>query len=297
MHLVLGRPDDSCCAGVLSRLLERGLPARLLADPLAPPTRFAWRLDDAGLDSRVALDGVNPTTISSVLVRDTGWLDPAGWDPTDHTYMLAETRAVLLAWLAGLPCPVINRVSAALWFRPRMSALGWRPLLRRAGLPTSETLLTNDSNSARDFGRQLEANGSRGAVCTPLTGDAAWLITGSNWSGLAALQKLAPACLTEPHGPTQCACVVGDRIVWDGPPPPAASVLERGFLRFAGAAGLDFVELSVAPIQRGLGVVFVEHLVQLDHFGMAARAHILDALVDMLVGERASVRYTEEALA
>jgi len=297
VHLVLGRPDDSCCAGILSRLRERGLAARLLADPLAPPTRFAWRLDDAGLESSVALDGVSPTTISSVLVRDTGWLDPTGWDPTDHTYMVAETRAVLLAWLAGLSCPVINRVSAALWYRPRTSALGWRPLLRRAGLPTPEILLTNDPDSARDFGRQLEASGSGGAICTPLTGDAAWLITGSSWSGLAALQKLAPACLTEPHGPTQCACVVGDRIVWNGAPPPTAAPLERGFLRFARAAGLDFVEFAVAPVRHGLAVVFVEHLVQLDHFGARTRDDILDALVDRLVGEQVPVRLTEEALA
>jgi hypothetical protein len=101
VHLVLGHSDDSCCAGVLGRLKERGLPACLLPDPLAPPARFAWRLDDVGLESSLAIDGSNPETISSVLVRDTGWLDPAGWNPTDHAYMQAETRAALLAWLAG----------------------------------------------------------------------------------------------------------------------------------------------------------------------------------------------------
>ena len=297
MHLVLGRPDDSCCAGVLSRLRARGLPARLLADPLAPPTRFAWRLDDAGLENSFALDGVNPTAISSVLVRETAWLDPAGWDPTDHTYMLAETQAVLLAWLAGLPCPVINRASAALWYRPRISLLGWRPLLRGAGLPTPEILLTNDPNSARDFGHQLEVNGAGGAVCTPLTGDAAWLITGSNWSGLAALQELAPACLTEPHGPTQCACVVGNCIVWDGAPPPEAAELQPGLFRLAQATGLDLVEVAVAPVRQGLAVVFVEQLIQLDHFHAPVRERILDALVDILTGEKAHRGLTQEEAA
>jgi hypothetical protein len=286
VHLVLGRPEDSCSASVLARLLERGLPARLLADPLAPPTRFAWRLDDAGLENSLALDGLKPTTISSVLVRDTGWLDPDGWDLADHAYMQAETRAVLLAWLAGLPCPVINRASAALWYRPRMSVLGWRPLLRRAGLRTPETLLTNDPNSARDFGSELEVNGNGGAVCTPLTGDAAWLITGANWSGLAELQELAPACLTEPHGPTQCACVIGNQIVWDGAAPLGAAVLEPRFLRLAQAAGLDFLEIAVAPVRRGLAVVLVDQFVQLDHFNTQARERILDALVDLLAGEK-----------
>ena len=285
MHLILGRPDDSCSTGVLRKLRERGLPARLLADPLAPPTRFAWRLDDTGLENRLALDGLTPTTISSVLVRDAGWLDPAGWDPADHAYMQAETRAVLLAWLAGLPCPVINRAPAALWYRARMSVLSWRPLLRRVGLRTPETLLTNDSNSARGFARELEVGEVGGAVCTPLTGDAAWLITGSNWSGLAELQKLAPTCLTEPHGPTQCVCVVGDRIIWDGIAPPGAGALEPRFMRLAQSAGLDLLEIAVAPVRRGLAVVLIEQLVQLDHFQELAREAILDALVDLLAAE------------
>jgi hypothetical protein len=160
-----------------------------------------------------------------------------------------------------------------------------------------ETLLTNDPNSARDFGRQLEVNGAGGAVCTPLTGDAAWLITDSNWSGLTALQKLAPACLTEPHGPTQCVCVIGDRIVWDGAPPREAAGLERGLLRLAEATRLDLVEVVFAPVRRGLAVVFVEQLVQLEHFHALAREQILDALVDSLTGEKAHLDLTEEALA
>lgn len=208
MHLVLGHPEDSCCAGVLAKLQERGLPVRLLPDLLAPPARLAWRLDDAGLDSRLALDGLSPETISSVLVRDAGWLDPAGWDPADHAYMQAKTQAALLAWLAGLLCPVINRACAPLWYRPRMPLLAWRPLLRRAGLPTPET---NDPARARYFGRRLKADGAGGEVFTPLTGDGAWLVTDSDWSGLSTLQELAPVCLTEPHGQAQSACVVGDR--------------------------------------------------------------------------------------
>lgn len=295
MHLVLGHPDDSCCAGVLAKFRARGLPARLLPDLLAPPARLVWHLDDAGLDSRLALDGLTPETISSVLVRDAGRLDPAGWDFADHAYMQAETQAALLAWLAGLPCPVINRASAALWYRPRMPMLAWRPLLRRAGLPTPETLLTNDPAKARDFGRRLEADGAGGAVFTPLTEDGAWLVTGSDWSGLAALQELAPVCLTEPHGPAQSACVVGDRIVWDGAPPPEAGVLAPSLLGLAEAAGLTLIEVAVAPVRRGRAVVLVEPLVRLDRFHAPARERILDALVGLLTGEAAGVRKTEAA--
>jgi hypothetical protein len=295
VHLILGDPDDPCCAGVFGRLRERGLPARLLGDPLAPPARFAWNLDDEGLESSLSFDDQSPAKISSVLVRDTGWLDPAGWDPTDYAYVQAEMRAALLAWLAGLPCPVINRPSAAFWYRPRMSMLAWQPLLRRAGLPTPETLLTNDPAKARDFGRQLEADGAGGAVCTPLTGDAAWLITGSDWSGLATLQELAPVCLTEPHGQARCACVVGDRIIWDETPLPDLAALAPSLLRLAEAAELDVIEVAVASVRRGPAVVLVEPLVRLDHFRAPTRELILDAHVDVLTGETARVRQTEEA--
>lgn len=295
VYLVLGHPDDSCCAGVLARLLDRGLPVRLLPDPLAPPARLAWRLDDAGLESWLALDGLSPDTISGVFVRDAGWLDPAGWDPADHAYMQAETRAALLAWLASLPCPVINRASAAFWYRPRMPLLAWRPLLRRAGLPAPETLLTNDPADARYFGRRLEADGAGGAVYTPLTGDAAWLVTGSDWSGVGALQQLVPVCLTEPHGPAQSACVVGDRIVWDGAPTPEAAALAPNLLRLAETAGLALVEVAVAPVRGGPAVVLVEPLVRLDHFRAPARERILDALVGLLTGEAARMRQAEDS--
>jgi hypothetical protein len=294
VHLVLGHPDDSCCVGVLAKFRERGLPACLLPDLLTPPARLTWHLDEAGLDSCLALDGVSPETISSVLVRHAGWLEPAGWDPADHAYMQAETQATLLAWLAGLPCPVINRASAALWYRPRMPMLAWRPLLRRVGLPTPEILVTNDPARARDFGRRLEADGAGGAVFTPLTGDSAFLVTGSDWSGLATLQEFTPVCLTEPHGPAQSACIVGHRIIWDGAEPRECGALASSFARLAEATGLSLIEVAVAPVRCGRAIVLVEPHAQLDHFRASARERILHALVDLLTDEAVSVCKAEE---
>ena len=110
MHLILGHRQDACCAGVLARLEARGLPARLIATPLESPARFAWRLD---------IDGLGPSiTVDSMLVRSTCWVDPEGWEPADHAYMQSEIQATLLAWLAGLHCPMVDRSSAALWYRP-----------------------------------------------------------------------------------------------------------------------------------------------------------------------------------
>ena len=47
MYLLLGHAMDPCCAGVAARLDARGLSARIVVDPLAPPARLRWRLDHA----------------------------------------------------------------------------------------------------------------------------------------------------------------------------------------------------------------------------------------------------------
>src|SRR6187200_1187267 len=114
MYLLLGHAEDPCCYGVFARLEARGLRVHIVAEPLAPPAQLKWHLDAAGLVSSLYPDAAD-TAIAGVLVRDTRWLEPAGWDAADHAYMQAELRAVTLAWLAGLACRVINPPVAALW--------------------------------------------------------------------------------------------------------------------------------------------------------------------------------------
>lgn len=282
MHLLLGHSWDSCCAGVLARLEARGLAARIVPAPLTPPARLVWRLDAAGLASRLNWDD-QEAELAGVLVRGTGWLDPAGWDPADHAYMQAEMLAATLAWLTGLPCPVVNRPSAALWYRGRASLMTWRTLLRRCGLPVPEQLVTNDPAEARSFGHRLAALGVAGAVYTPLTGEAGYLVaTDAGWQGLAALQARAPVCLSEPHGAPLPACIIGGQIVWDCDPPPEARALEPRLRRLAAEAGLDFLEVAVAPLRRGLAVVRVDAMPMLEHFAPPAQNRILDALTALL---------------
>lgn len=282
MHLILGHPQDACCAGVLARLKARGLPVRLMATPLESPTRFAWRLDGDGLTTHLALDDGPSIHIDSVLVRSTGWIDPDGWEPADHAYMQSEIQATLLAWLAGLNCPVVNRSTAALWYRPLNPLLIWQPMLRRCGLLTPETVVTDDPDTACAFGDRLEAAGVPGAVCMSLTRDVAWLIGRGDWTGLAAAQVRTPVCLTEPHGRTRSACIVGREVIWDSPPSPDEASLEPGLRRLATETALDFLEVATAPSRRGPAVVLVEPLPRLDHFDPAARAKILDALTGLL---------------
>jgi hypothetical protein len=284
MHLLLGHSEDSCCTGVFNRLEARGLPVRIVAAPLAPPAQLSWRLDAAGLASSL-YPGAPDTGIAGVLVRDTGWLEPDGWDAADHAYMQAELRAVTLAWLAGLCCPVINRPDATLWYRAG-SPLAWRALLRRAGLPLPEVIVTSDPAEARAFRRRLATGGVAGAVYTPLTEAAGYLLADDDaWERLAVLQARAPVCLAEPHGATTLACIVGNAVIWDRAPPPEAVALEPALSRFAAAAHLAFVEIALAPVRRGLAVVLVDTLPRLEHFALAARDRIIDALVALLAPE------------
>lgn len=281
MHLLLGDREDLCCAGVIARMEARGLSARVVNAPLAPPARLVWRLDDRGLLSRYVWPGApDDAEIESVLVRDTGRLDPAGWNSADYAYVQAELQATLLAWLEGLPCPVVNRYPAALWYQGRTPLLVWRPLLRQCALPVAESIVTNDPLEPRDFGRRA---GVGGVVLTPLTGGPGYLVASeSDWRGLAVLQERAPVCLTEPHGNALSACVVAGRVIWNGPAEPEAKALESGLLLLAKKAGIDFVEVAVAQCRGGSAVVMVDASPQLEHFGIAARDRILDALLEQL---------------
>lgn len=289
MHLLLGHPQDPCCLGVRERLADRNCQVRLVTNPLADPSRFAWRLTNAGSASRFAWEDEEPIaddSITGVLVRSTGWVDPAGWEAADLAYMQAETQAALLGWLWSLACPVVNRLPSALWYRPRAPLLSWHRLLRRSGLPIQEMLVTNVEEEARAFGRRLNREGVNGAVYGPLTSDARYLIGGHrDWNGLAALQESTPICLTYPHGEARLACVVGDRVVWDGEPSSEMTALEPGLQHFAASAGLAFVEMALAPTPQGVCVIQIEPHANFEHFGEVARELIIEGIVDLLTAE------------
>ena len=289
MHLLLGSPQDPCCLSVRHALEARDYPTRTIANPLVHPWRFAWRLNNEHMASQLASDEeprIRDDQITGVLVRSAGWIDPVGWQPDDLAYMQSETQAALLAWLWSLACPVVNRYPSSLWYRPQLPLLSWQPLLRRCGMPTLETLVTNVESEARAFGRRLAREGVAGAVYGPLTSDVRYLVTGEeDWRGLAAMQQCAPVCLAYPHGPAQAVCVVGDQVVWDGEPSPETAVLESALRRFAAAAGLAFVELAFAPTPNGTCVIGVEPHPRFERFGDAARRQIVDGVVHLLTAE------------
>jgi hypothetical protein len=289
VHLLLGDPRDPCCRGVRDALEERDYPVRITTNPLIHPSRFTWQLDNERSASRLAWDDEPPLRndqIAGVLVRNAGWIDPSGWQPDDLAYVQSETQAALLAWLWSLECPVVNRYPSMIWYQPRPPLLSWQRLLRRCGLPTLETLVTNVEGEARAFGRRPGGEGVSGAVYGPLTSDVRYLVVAEeDWDGLAAMQRYTPVSLSQPHGAAQSVCVVGERVVWEGEPSAEAATLEPALRRFAPAAGLAFVALALASTVDGFFVIDVEPHPRFERFGDAAQGQIVEGLVHLLTGE------------
>jgi hypothetical protein len=263
-----------------------GHPTQVVANPMAEPSRFSWWLDTTeSTSSLVRAEGASlrDEDVSGVLVLGAGLVDPSGWRPADLAYVQAETQAALLAWLWSLACPVVNRYPPPVWYRPQAPLLSWCRLLERCGLPTLPTLVTNVEGDARAFGREHAAGGLDGTVYGPLTSDVRYLVTSEDdWKGLAALQKVTPVCLSAPHGEPQRVCVVGDKVVWDSSPSPELISLEPRLWSFAAAAGLVFVELSLAPASEGACVVAVETRPRLEAFAEDPQEEIVERIVHLL---------------
>src|SRR6266576_1988094 len=100
VHLLLGDSQDPCCLRVRTVLEAHNYPTRIVSNPLLPPSRFAWRLNNEQSDSQLSWDNetsVSDDQIAGVFVRSIGWIDPVGWQSDDLVYMQTETQAALLA--------------------------------------------------------------------------------------------------------------------------------------------------------------------------------------------------------
>ena len=174
MHLVVGQCGDTCCAGVLARLVGAwpARPHRRFAAGAAGTARLAPRRRWADEPARLRRGPADE--IAGVLVRGTGWVDPAGWAP-DGSRLHAGGDARRHARLArGLSCPVINRHSAAMWYRGRDSLSRLAPAAAplRASRPrhsSSPTIPPRPAPSAtasrpRHLRRGLHAADQRGRL-------------------------------------------------------------------------------------------------------------------------------------
>lgn len=291
MYLLIGHSEDACCRAVSAAFEARGARAEIIANPMIHPWRVSWRFGDAPPRARFGQE--QELELEGVLVRGRGEISGGQWQPGDLLYMQSEMQSALLGWLWALSCPVVNRPPAWLWHRPQVSLVFWQPLLWRSGLRAAEMMVGNVESDARAFGARHAGK----AVYAPLTADERYLIEEEeDWSGLAAMQSVAPVALRQSLDDARLACIVGGRVVWDAQPPADRQVIEPRLTGFAAAIGLDFLQMVLARGGGDWRVVAVEPHPRFEQFGIVAQQAIAESLACLLVGanresmQRSSIR-------
>ena len=216
--LILAHRWDTSAAAVAAALRRRhpaGESRLVTLEELIFAPSWAHRVDSGGAVSEVRLhDGVVlRSEETGVVLHRLGSFDLPQFGGPDRTYAVAEMSALLLSWLEGFPCPVINPVT------PRGFCLGrslvrWLALAAEAGLPLPRLRLTSNLRRFPADGLQ-PADGSIPSAAFPIAGRSA-------------------AFLAEPPGPdTHTVLLAGDEVCGDLPPGllPAC----RAFARLAGA--------------------------------------------------------------
>jgi hypothetical protein len=244
-----------------------------------------------------SLDGeAHSSEIEGVLFRDSGLSKMGfsavnGWSEADTSYMSSEMQAALLGWLWSLPGVVVNRLPAWLFLMPRPSLLQWIPLLTRAGLTVPSVVIGNSKERLRNW----RAQHAEGAVLAPISTHTHFALhTDAEWEGVLRLAGHSTVALQQAHGETQLACVIGDTVVWNsrhGAASAQMQSLDASLLRFAHAAGLNFVQIAVAeqaqPLYGDLAcaVVSVDTHPEFTLFEETRQHEITQALTDLLTSE------------
>ena len=114
LFVIIGAAVDECAERVAGSLRETGREVVLSADPLVDPYALTWRLGSPASEDVISwgTDARSGREIAGVFVRGArALIDPSEWTVRDSAYVQSERHAALIAWLAALPCPVINRPS------------------------------------------------------------------------------------------------------------------------------------------------------------------------------------------
>ena len=279
VFLLLGSHDDPCLNAVRSALTARSCDGVIIRSPFIAPACSAWHFDGARSDTTItiAAESIPP---EGVLVRDFRPSPPENseaWALEDLLYNQAEAEAAMLGWLWGLPCPVIDRVPAWLWYGTRRPVISWGPLLRRCGLPPLDSVITGCDDEISPF---LSQQG--GAASEQLTGTGdRYLAQEADAQRLTDTARMMPLRLTELHEGAWRGCVAGPRVVWDDGTASGARLFDSRLRAFSAAAGLAFVEFIITTDETPR-VVDVNIRPRFELFGEAAQWAIAEALADEL---------------
>jgi hypothetical protein len=196
--LILGRTEDPCCRLVHDQLLAAGRDAWLLPeDQLLPGLGFEWRPSSARQQGSICYSGrqIDFADIHGILSR--AWSVPVSaqdFETADGRYICAEWNALLMAWLHGMPCVVINRIRPELWYKAQLNVADLASLLPRMPLTLPRSFVTTDIDDANEFCRSVP-----GAVrYSPLTQSSKYRIqTETDREQLAVLVGSLPLHLTQ----------------------------------------------------------------------------------------------------
>lgn len=278
--LLIGPNQDPWCAALADHIRSAGHDVLLAPAVFGDPCRFEWRFDNTQSSFNLEIapgQVIHARDLSGVFVASSPWLSAQGWSEIDLGYVQAEASAAFLGWLWSLPCKVLNRYPASIWYRRSSNLLDWTRQLRERGLRIQPGIITNDIEEAHAFAGPI-------AVYNLLGSSASFLVVSeAEWSNLAGLMQHTHAYLTRPHGPVICACILGKEIVWTERPRKAYKQ-ETQLIRFARACGSSFIEVVFVEGNEGLEVIAVDPFPVWNHFS-ADQARTITTLLYVLLKE------------
>jgi hypothetical protein len=219
--LVLACPADDLAVAIAARWRRRHGDEALRIVPLdallfAP--RWEHRVSSERVSTNLVLhDGTNLGDFAPAVVlnRLAGWspVFAARWKDADRAYAQSEMFALLLSWLAGLPCPVINRPAPPSLVGPNPSPLEWAAHARAAGLRPLDAVVASSTRRASPPADCLERpdlldpDWAEAASPSRLNRPAAWSPVIAAWrqvhvigeEAFGAPQELAAACVRLAH--------------------------------------------------------------------------------------------------
>ena len=284
MFLLLGAPDDPCLVAVTGALAARSREALIIRHPFMDQTRVAWSFDSGRSNTSLTIDGEAISLDGVFAARHAAQpVAPAEqWSQADLLYNQAEAEAALLGWLWGLPCPVIDRLPAWLWYRTRRPVLAWATLLEQFGLPPLDSIISGDAAALAQF---IQRHG--GGALESLAGGARQLVDESEAAQISATAQMAPVRLTTLHQGAWRACLVGSHLVWDDGTPRQTRDLAPKLRSFAASTGLSFLEFIVTSGDTPR-IVDIDVRPKFELFGRDAQGAIADGLADALTRANAA---------
>lgn len=286
-YLVIGHVEDRCAERVAQALRERSRDVVFTPDVLQGQTVFAWEFSAGMSCSQLTVRDGEPFSgeqLDGVLLRSWGIpMAAEGWTESDWAYVQGEQRAALLAWTWSLSCPVVNRLTAELWFRPQRAYPEWRTTFRESGLPVLDVVMTNDLSAAQEFSKR-----SGGMVTfTPLTSTTSYqLCNDADWEQAAKLVRTVPLCLTPSVSASyNLVCYVGGACQWAVDPELSASErsdFASGLQRLARRLGLSIFEVQLGSGSGGHCCTGINLHPRIEVYGSTEQDAIVEGICALL---------------